>query len=385
MVSSAHVIRVGFRAPHAGWQGGRQYFWNLLFALRDTRSLQPVLLARSQADLDDYRQLAHVELVPPAWLSSARLPFYAGRAARYLVGSDLVERAVISHARVDLYSHAPPLGKRFGARWLYWIPDLQHRRLPDQFGRIERLKRDAEMRHAIAHATRVIVSSHAAKRDVLELAGSAAESRLRVLQFVAQPRAIEFPPIAELAARYRLPERFVFLPNQFWRHKNHAVVIDALAQLPADVIVVATGDTHDYRHPDHYAQLVARAARAGVTERFRVLGKIPFDHVVGLMRAAVAVINPSLFEGWSTTVEEARTMGKRLVLSAIDVHREQAPPRARYFAPHDASALAGELAAVWAEPGDGDPAAEVAAARDLPARTAAFAAAYAAIANEAVA
>jgi len=205
------------------------------------------------------------------------------------------------------------------------------------------------------------------------------------LQFVAQPRAIEFPPIAELAARYRLPERFVFLPNQFWRHKNHAVVIDALAQLPADVIVVATGDTHDYRHPDHYAQLVARAARAGVTERFRVLGKVPFDHVVGLMRAAVAVINPSLFEGWSTTVEEARTMGKRLVLSAIDVHREQAPPRARYFAPHDASALAGELAAVWAEPGDGDPAAEVAAARDLPARTAAFAAAYAAIANEAVA
>ncbi len=75
MVSSAHVIRVGFRAPHAGWQGGRQYFWNLLFALRDTRSLQPVLLARSQGDIDDYRALAHVELVPPAWLSSGRVPF----------------------------------------------------------------------------------------------------------------------------------------------------------------------------------------------------------------------------------------------------------------------------------------------------------------------
>ncbi|HEY1551648.1 MAG TPA: glycosyltransferase family 1 protein [Kofleriaceae bacterium] len=379
------MIRVGFRAPHAGWQGGRQYFWNLLFALRQTPSIQPVLLARSQADLDDYRELAHVERVPPAWLSSARAPFLAGRAARYLVGSDLVERAVMSRARVELYSHAPPLGKRYGARWLYWIPDLQHRRLPEQFGRIERLQRDAEMRHAIAHATLVIVSSHAAKRDVLELAGAAAEPRLRVLQFVAQPRAVAHPPIAELAARYRLPERFLFLPNQFWRHKNHAVVIDALAQLPAELVVVATGDTHDYRHPEHYAQLVERAARAGVSDRFRVLGKVPFDHVVGLMRASVAVINPSLFEGWSTTVEEARTMGKRLVLSAIDVHREQAPPRSRYFAPRDPIALATELAAVWAEPGDGDPAAEAVAASDLPARTSAFAAAYEAIANEAVA
>ncbi|HEX4450465.1 MAG TPA: glycosyltransferase family 1 protein [Kofleriaceae bacterium] len=379
------MIRVGFRAPHAGWQGGRQYFWNLLFALGQAPAIQPVLLARSQADLDDYRELAHVELVPPGWLSASRVPFYAGRAARYLVGSDVVERAVMARARVDLYSHAPPLGRRFGTRWLYWIPDLQHRRLPEQFGRIERLQRDAEMRHAIAHATRVIVSSHAAKRDVLELAGAAAGSRLRVLQFVAQPRAVAFPPIAELAARYRLPDRFLFLPNQFWRHKNHAVVIDALAQLPTDVTVVATGDPNDYRHPDHYAQLVARAARNGVTARFRVLGKVPFAHVVGLMRAAVAVINPSLFEGWSTTVEEARTMGKRLVLSAIDVHREQAPPGARYFEPRDPIALAGELAAVWAESSDGDPAAEAAAALDLPARTAAFAATYAAIANEAIA
>jgi len=378
------MIRVGFRAPHAHWQGGRVYLWNLLYALADTPEIRPVLLARSASDVDEYGVHAHVEVVPPSWLSTARVPFYAGRAARYLVGSDLVERMVLARARVDLYSHAPPLGHRFGLRSLYWIPDLQHRRLPDQFGRLERLQRDREMRHALAHATLVIVSSHAAKRDVVELAG-ASEHKLRVLQFVAQPRETEHASAAELRARYQLPERFVHLPNQFWRHKNHAVVIEALAKLPADVVVVATGDTHDYRHPEHFAELQARARRCGVTERFRVLGRLPFADVVGLMRAAVAVLNPSLFEGWSTTVEEARAMGKRLVLSSIDVHREQAPPRARYFTPHDSDDLARELAAVWAEPSDGDAEAAAAAARELPARTARFAATYAAIVREATA
>ena len=45
---------------------------------------------------------------------------------------------------------------------------------------------------------------------------------------------------------YRLPDRFVYLPNQFWVHKGHRLVIEALAELPAnqpDVTVVCTGNT----------------------------------------------------------------------------------------------------------------------------------------------
>jgi glycosyltransferase involved in cell wall biosynthesis len=42
-------------------------------------------------------------------------------------------------------------------------------------------------------------------------------------------------------------------------------------------------------------------------------------------------INPSLFEGWSTTVEEAKALGKFIILSDIKVHREQNPKDAVYF------------------------------------------------------
>ena len=48
------------------------------------------------------------------------------------------------------------------------------------------------------------------------------------------------------------------------------------------------------------------------------------------MCASVALLNPSHFEGWSTTVEEARALGVPMLLSDLDVHLEQAQGIARF-------------------------------------------------------
>ena len=82
------------------------------------------------------------------------------------------------------------------------------------------------------------------------------------------------------------------------------------------------------------------ARECDVLDRFRVLGVIPFDDLSGLMLHGVALINPSHFEGWSTSVEESKSLGKRILLSDIPVHREQSPPFGVYFAPDDAEGLA---------------------------------------------
>jgi len=50
-----------------------------------------------------------------------------------------------------------------------------------------------------------------------------------------------------------------------------------------------------------------------------------------------------LFEGWSTTVEEARAMGAPMVLSDLDVHREQMGEQATYFDRYSAQSLADAL------------------------------------------
>ena len=114
-------------------------------------------------------------------------------------------------------------------------------------------------------------------------------------------------------------------------------------------LVISTGQTKDSRNPSYFTELEHRVKTAGLSERFRFLGSVDYSHVTVLMKAAVCVINPSLFEGWSTVVEEAKTLGKRLLLSNIAVHQEQASERASYFPPHDADALAGLMGQVLNE------------------------------------
>ena len=68
---------------------------------------------------------------------------------------------------------------------------------------------------------------------------------------------------------------------------------------------------------------------------------------IQLLRCADAVLQPSLFEGWSTVVEDARALGKRIFLSDIPVHREQNPPGAVYFDPNEPADLAAAIDREW--------------------------------------
>jgi hypothetical protein len=45
------------------------------------------------------------------------------------------------------------------------------------------------------------------------------------------------------------------------------------------------------------------------------------------------LINPSLYEGWSTTVEEGKIFNKKMILSHLKVHKEQCGNKALYFDP----------------------------------------------------
>ena len=49
------------------------------------------------------------------------------------------------------------------------------------------------------------------------------------------------------------------------------------------------------------------------------------------MRKSIAIIQPSLFEGWSTIVEESRSIGKNIILSDLGVHKEQNFSRSIFF------------------------------------------------------
>ena len=217
----------------------------------------------------------------------------------------------------------------------------------------------APFRRVADWCSTLVLSSADAQRDLSAFAPAAA-AKSRILHFVASPAAGEAPKGKDfLAQTYDIRQPYFFLPNQFWRHKNHRLVVDALGLLAKRgraPLVVSTGHPRDYRSPDHFDALMAHAEAVGAAPYFRVLGLVPYDHLSTLLNHAIAAINPSLFEGWSTTVEEAKSMGKTVILSDIPVHREQAPPGGVFVAPDDPAAMAEALqatAGAWSEVADG--------------------------------
>lgn len=383
------MIRVGF-ALGGMWMGGVTYYRNLLTAvtsLPDCR-VEPVLFVPEGADAAFLSGLPDVEVVRSPWFDQFSPRWIARKATQHALKADpLLARFLRGH-RIDVLSHADILGSRGGIPALCWIPDLQHRQLPHLFKRSERLYRDWDFRLQGRHADRIILSSEAARSDLAVFAPGAV-ARSEVLRFVAQPRVT-----ANTSGRRVLEQRYGFggpyfhVPNQLWAHKNHRLILQALRVLKdagEPAVVLSTGATEDYRQPGYFGALMAEARALGVEDRFRVCGLVPLDDLVGLMLNAQALINPSRAEGWSTSVEEGKSLGKRVVLSDIAVHREQAPPGGLYVDPDDAPALAAAMRTVASEHDDAMDAARMLAAREaLPGRVRAFGEAYQRVVVDAV-
>ncbi len=340
--------RVGF-APHLfgdGWLGGINYFRNLFSALRTLGNprIEPVLLVHrgEEKAADSLRD----------YIAQQRLPgVLAGRPARALarvppVLSALWRGCLLARG-IDLLSHSPPVLPAGWMRSLGFVYDLQHKELPELFSESDRRSRDETFGDMCRSNSSVVVSSECALRDFRRHFPAHAHKG-RVLRFVANVAVSSPTPMEALQPKYGLPDAFFYLPNQFWKHKNHLLVLDALAllrQRGKEVIVIASGAATDYRHPEYFAEFTARLKALGLERSFRLLGIVPYEDLLGLMQACIAVINPSLFEGWSTTVEEAKSLGKLALLSRIPVHLEQRPERSLYFDAATPSELADHLAA----------------------------------------
>lgn len=341
------MIRVGFvfAFQDRGWLGGISYFRNLLWALHTLpeRNIDPVILTGQRTPA------ALLEGMPPlpvhrTGLLDRRHPWWCLRkACQAASGTDLMLGGYLAGKGIAVLSHHNPLGPRAGVPTLGWIPDFQHLHLPELFSASEIAMRERLFGAVCEGSARILVSSHAACRD-LRRRYPAQAHRARVLQFVANINPLApAPPVSELERRYDFRGPYFHLPNQLWQHKNHGIVIEALRLLKqrgVEALVLSTGQTADHRQPGYGPQLLRSAEQAGLRLNFRILGVVPHDDLAGLMRGAIALINPSRFEGWSTTVEEAKSLNKPILLSDIEVHREQAPPRGVYFAPDDAPALA---------------------------------------------
>jgi glycosyltransferase involved in cell wall biosynthesis len=350
------VIRVGFVLSFdERWLGGINYFRNLLTALYalPERKIEAVIFTSFRSPEKHFDGFPAVKIVRSRMFNRGSLPWLIRKLWLWGFSHDLFLERLLKKHGVAVLSHSGWLGKGAAIPAIGWIPDFQHVRLPKFFGMSEIASRNKSFSDMCRYCPTIIVSSYDAQADLFRF-DPGCKSKSEVLQFVAAAtkEKTTLPSRGELEQRYKFSGNYLLLPNQFWKHKNHRVVIEALGLLGREgkrVLVLATGSIVDHRHPEYFKSLMERAKKLDVLDNFYHLGLVPGSDLAGLMRDALAIINPSFFEGWSTSVEEAKSLGKRVLLSDIPVHREQNPMQGSYFLPDDANALSALLWAVWNE------------------------------------
>ena len=336
------------------WIGGVIYLRNLVYtlaALPPTEQPQLRLLYDELAEpdlVDDLRNFAFVDrhIADRRATTNFRLAHRVWGAARRRA-SWLFPGAGLGELHIVYPGFGPTVP---GTVHMHWIPDFQHLVLPEFFSIEECKRRTSAFGQIAAKRTMLVLSSRAALGDFQRFFPDA----------VVTPRVWSFCSVfsererggRDPLATYQLPEKFAYVANQFWRHKDHTTVLVALARLRQrglEIPLVCTGLERDVRSPGYFDELMSLAVELGVSDQVRTLGMVPRADQIEIFRHAALVVQPSLFEGWSTVVEDAKAVAAPMLLSDLPVHREQTAGmrRAWTFQPRDPDALASRLAELW--------------------------------------
>src|SRR5262245_53989625 len=282
------------------WVGGYNYQLNLFAALARhcPGKIVPVLFAGTgdpQAELAPLSNISGVEVVQSEAFKSFDKRS-EGVAAPLLTGIDRSATNAFRTSGIEVvFENARFFGWRLPIPVLAWFPDFQHRELPGLFSPLVRWRRDLGFRVQIASRRGILLSSESALAD-FRAAYPRASHAVAVARCATEPSPdLLKADAAAVIAEYRLPEKFFYLPNQFWHHKNHPVVLKALAilkQRGVEVVVAASGSTEEPRKSDYFSGLMREVAERGIETNFRYLGLIPLAHVYALLRGSAALINP---------------------------------------------------------------------------------------------
>jgi len=199
------------------------------------------------------------------------------------------------------------------------IYDLQYADYPQYFEEQNRSQRRQNFTEACRRSDRLVCISDFVRRRVLEESGLSQERVTTVHIQLAHRLPAPAPEVsASLLARLRLtPERYFLYPANFWKHKNHEMLFVAMGLFTTRfrrcnlklVCTGAPGERRDF--------LQSAAEGMGLRDRVILPGYLSESDFSALMHGCLALIYPSLYEGFGMPVIEAQAIGKPVLCSNL--------------------------------------------------------------------
>src|SRR5207247_5452966 len=104
------------------------------------------------------------------------------------------------------------------------------------------------------------------------------------------------------------------------------------------VHIVCTGSGFDFRRRDYFGQVKNYVDDHALGEQVHFTGLLPRAEQIAILRRSLAVLQPSRFEGWSTVIEDAKSLGKPCVARDLPGHRAHLGARHPWYVPPDVAA-----------------------------------------------
>lgn len=225
--------------------------------------------------------------------------------------------------------------------------DLQHAVYPHFFTWRSRRSRQVLFDATFDNATLIQASSIFMKDEVLRLYPKLASSKIAIIPEGVEYTTFASTPAINARSEFQLPEHFLFYPAQFWHHKNHLRLLEAISNLRdstnTSIPLVCTGANYEAA-----PQIRKFLDTRGLGGQVYLLGKVPFAALLSLYHQATYVVSASLYESSCLPLLEAAAAGTPLVMSAIPPNVEATSKFSlRLFEPNDVRDIGKVLMSAW--------------------------------------
>ena len=335
-------IRVGFiiNFKSTSWLGGFNYFKNLFYLISQNKQtkLEPVIITDDKNELKRDGFFKNYKILETNIVSRKNLikKIY-NKILIVLFGRNIYLDNFLNINNIKILSHSGWIGNKSKILNYPWIPDLQEIHYPENFSFISQIVRKMRIFFCTKYSTNILVSSKTVRNDLKKVSYSAFMKSYLIKHVVDVPNLNKIKSLKYLKKKYNIKKDFFFLPNHYWVHKNHIVVLQALNLFKKKINfqIVSTGNFSDHRDPNHTKKIKNFIDLNNLSKKYLILNVIPYLDMMSLMYHSISLINPSKSEGWSNTVEQAKAMDKNLIISNIKVHREQRNKKTKIFDPEN--------------------------------------------------
>jgi glycosyltransferase involved in cell wall biosynthesis len=206
--------------------------------------------------------------------------------------------------------------------YIYTVWDLCHRDMPE-FPEVN-YYREFEVReilynNALKKAVAVLTDSELGKLNVIRRY-NLDERRVFSSSFSPSINMVESNFI-DIKEKYNIDTDYIYYPAQFWAHKNHVYIIDAITKLKKKGILLAV--IFSGADKGNLEYILDYARKFDVENLIHYIGFAPNEEIYYLYKQSLALVMPSYFGPTNIPPLEAFSIGTPVIYSDIDGLREQ--------------------------------------------------------------